>query len=71
MNPESPLNPRQVLRLGRPQDRTGSPILGDFEVQFPQSWGLGGLNHTGFSNAKKFIAGYRGVREAEHSVGVN
>jgi hypothetical protein len=53
-----PLNPRQVtavaplgetprprclLYLGRPQDRTGSPILGDFETPAPpRIGGLGG-----------------------------
>jgi hypothetical protein len=31
----SPLNPCQLLYLGRPQDRTGSPILGDLEERFP------------------------------------
>jgi hypothetical protein len=30
-----PLNPRQLLYLGRPQDRTGSPKLGDFEIGSP------------------------------------
>ncbi len=34
-----PLNPRQVLYLGKPQDRTGSPILGDFEVPVPPKIG--------------------------------
>jgi hypothetical protein len=34
-NSSRPLNPRQVLYLGKPQDRTGSPILGDFELQLP------------------------------------
>ncbi len=40
-----PLNPRQVLYLGRPQDPTGSPILGDFETPAPpRIGGLGGQN---------------------------
>jgi hypothetical protein len=41
-----PLNPRQVLYLGRPQDRTGSPILGDFKSFSPQNWGSGGRRST-------------------------
>jgi hypothetical protein len=40
-----PLNPCQLLYLGRPQDRTGSPILGDFEERFPPCvGGQGGRN---------------------------
>jgi hypothetical protein len=34
-----------MLYLGRPQDRTGSPILGDFEAPVPPKFGgLGGQN---------------------------
>jgi len=33
--------PRCLLYLGRPQDRTGSPILGDFETPDPPR--IGGL----------------------------
>ena len=43
---ECPLNPRQVLHLGRPQDRTGSPILGDFEGYSPPKLGAGGRSST-------------------------
>jgi hypothetical protein len=39
---ESPVNSRQMLYLGTPQDRAGSPILGDFEIPVPPK--VGGLN---------------------------
>jgi CHAT domain-containing protein len=39
-----PLNPRQSLHLGKPQDRAGSPILGDLKRSPPRIGGLGGQN---------------------------
>ena len=38
----SPLEPRQMLQAGKPVQRTGSPILGDFRSGSPQNWGARG-----------------------------